>query len=235
MGYSDITVLNVALWQQTGLVTFNGPALLTDFAEYPDMLSYTEHAFLSAVTQDEPIGALAPAAEWTEELLDWGKKDDLQRGRRLTPSSGWTWLREGYAEGVLVGGCISSLQHLRGTRFWPDLDGAILFLETSEEKPVPATVDGILMDYENMGVFDSLAGLLFGRPMYYTDEEKQLLREVIATRTAAFDFPVVTDMDFGHTAPQLVLPIGCRARIDTRRHLVEVLARKIHEEVSFLN
>ena len=41
MGYSDITVLNVAIYGQTGLVTFNGPALMTDFAEYPVCLLYT--------------------------------------------------------------------------------------------------------------------------------------------------------------------------------------------------
>jgi muramoyltetrapeptide carboxypeptidase LdcA involved in peptidoglycan recycling len=45
------------------------------------------------------------------------------------------------------------MQHLRGTPYWPDLDGAILFLETSEEKPEPERVDGILMDYENIGMF----------------------------------------------------------------------------------
>jgi muramoyltetrapeptide carboxypeptidase len=28
MGYSDVTVLNVAIWEKTGLVTFNGPALM---------------------------------------------------------------------------------------------------------------------------------------------------------------------------------------------------------------
>ena len=38
MGYSDITVLNVAIWQRTGLVTFNGPALMTDFAEFVAIL-----------------------------------------------------------------------------------------------------------------------------------------------------------------------------------------------------
>ena len=45
------------------------------------------------------------------------------------------------------------MQHLRGTPYWPELDGAILFLETSEEKPSPQRVDGILTDYENMGTF----------------------------------------------------------------------------------
>jgi muramoyltetrapeptide carboxypeptidase LdcA involved in peptidoglycan recycling len=34
---------------------------------------------------------------------------------------------------------------------------------------------------------------------------------------------VVTDMDFGHTAPQFTLPIGCRARIDVPRRRFEIL------------
>ena len=42
-------------------------------------------------------------------------------------------------------------------------DERILFLETSEEKPSAARVDGILMDYENMGVLSKIRGLLFGR------------------------------------------------------------------------
>jgi len=60
------------------------------------------------------------------------------------------------------------LQHLRGTPYWPDWDGAILFFETSEEVPSPAEVDGILTDYENMGVSSQLRGMLVGRPMGYS-------------------------------------------------------------------
>ncbi|MBT8462197.1 MAG: LD-carboxypeptidase, partial [Gemmatimonadetes bacterium] len=99
----------------------------------------------------------------------------------------------------------------------------ILFLETSEEKPSPAQVDGILMDYDNMGVLDEISGLLVGRPMYYSDDEKAALREVIRERTARYSFPVVTDMDFGHTAPQFTLPIGVSARIDSDTEAFEVL------------
>ena len=225
MGYSDVTVLNVALWQQTGLITFNGPTLLTDFGEHPRMLEYTERWFRKLLCSAEVPGVLEPASAWTEEFLDWGSKADLARARELTASAGWTWLKpgRGRAEGRLIGGCIESLQHLRGTRFWPDFSGAILFLETSEEKPTPATVDGILMDYENMGVLSQLNGLLVGRPMLYTDEEKRALREVLLERTRAFDFPIVSDMDFGHTAPQLTLPIGVRARLDADTQRLELL------------
>src|SRR6185503_12986334 len=142
VGYSDITVLNVAIWQRTGLVTFNGPTLLTDFAEYPEMFDYTRGAFLRAVCEPQPLGPLASSPWWTEEFLDWRLKEDLQRGRRPSPSPGWTWLKGGVGEGILVGGCIESLQHLRGTSFWPDWNDAILFFETSEEAPSPEVVDG---------------------------------------------------------------------------------------------
>jgi muramoyltetrapeptide carboxypeptidase LdcA involved in peptidoglycan recycling len=99
----------------------------------------------------------------------------------------------------------------------------MLFIETSEMAPSPAEVDGLLMDYENMGVLHDIRGLLVGRPMRYTEQQRQQLRDVVLERTKNFAFPVVMDMDFGHTAPQFTLPIGCRARIDTRLEIFEIL------------
>ena len=133
MGFSDITVLNVAIWQRTGLVTFNGPALLTDFAEHPQMFGYTRSSFLRTACDPDPVGIVAPSPWWTEELLDWEQQQDLERPRRREPSAGWTWLQGEVGEGVLIGGCLESLQHLRGTPYWPRWDDAILFFETSED------------------------------------------------------------------------------------------------------
>ena len=223
MGFSDITVLNVAIWAKTGLVTFNGPALLTDFAEYPRMFEYTERSFLNTLYQPEPVGVIEPSTWWTEEFLDWSHKRDLERARHLEPTEGPVWLRQGFAEGPLIGGCIESLEHLRGTTFWPDFRDAILFLETSEAKPIPETVDAMLMDYQNMGVLEKIRGLLFGRPMRYSQSEKHELHQVLLDRSSAYEFPVVAELDFGHTAPQFVLPIGCRARVDTTKQSIEIL------------
>lgn len=220
LGFSDFTVLSVALWTTTGLVTFSGPSLMTEFADFPRMPEYSERALLQAICRAQPPGPLAPSEWWTEELLDWERQEDLTRPRTRQPSEGWTWLKEGQAEGRLIGGSLESLQHPRGTPYWPDApdwNEAILFLETTEEVPSPATVDGILMDYENMGVLQRLRGLLFGRPFGYTSEERRELREVILERTRRFDFPVIADMDFGHTSPMFTLPAGCRAAIDTAR------------------
>jgi muramoyltetrapeptide carboxypeptidase LdcA involved in peptidoglycan recycling len=223
LGFSDMTVLNVAIWQKTGLVTFNGPALLTDFAEYPQMLDYTATYFLKTVADARPVGAIEPAETWTEEFLDWGEKKDLERPRILEPSTGWVWLKPGTVEGRLIGGCLESLQHLRGTEYWPNWVGAILFFETGEEKPLPETVDGLLMGYYNMGVLAKLKGLLVGRPMGYSAAEKQMLHEIILERTRPFDFPVIAEMDFGHTSPQITLPIGCQARIETPARRFEII------------
>lgn len=223
MGYSDITVLNVAIWQRTGLTTMNGPTLLTDFAENPQMLEYSRSSVLNALCDPSPIGVVAHSPLWTEEFLDWGQRLDLERPRRLEPSGGWTWLKGEVGEGILIGGCLASLQHLRGTDYWPDWEDAILFFETSEEVPPPAEIDGVLMDYENMGVFDRLHGMIVGRPMGYSAAQKEQLRKIILERTAAYGFPIVTDMDFGHTSPQFVLPVGCRARIDVSNQRFEIL------------
>jgi muramoyltetrapeptide carboxypeptidase len=214
MGFSDITVLNVAISTMTGLVTFNGPSLMTDWAEFPDMPDYAERYVRRALTMAEPIGEIEPSPWWTDEFLDWSTQTDLIRPREQRPSEGWRWLRGGQTEGVLVGGCLESLEHLRGTRYWPDWDGKILFLETSEETPSPARVDAMLMDYENMGVFAQIRGLLFARPYGYDDEQRAELHDILRERTRNFTFPVVANMDFGHTTPIFTLPIGVRATID---------------------
>lgn len=223
LGFSDITVLNIAIWSQTGLVTFNGPTLLTDWAEYPDMPEFSREAALRMLCRARPFGNLPASQEWTEEFLDWQTGEDFTRRRTHLPSKGWHWVHGGRAEGPLIGGCLESLQHLRGTQYWPDLDGAILFVETSEECPSPEKVDGILMDYQNMGVLETLAGLMFARPYGMDLEQKNELWEVVSERTTQFGYPVVGNMDIGHTSPLLTLPIGCTTSMDGETGRVSIL------------
>ena len=102
----------------------------------PRMAEYTERYFLRAVATGEPVWEIEPATEWTEEFLDWSTQADSARPRAMRPSPGWGWLRGGVAEGPLLGGCLESLQHLRGTDSWPNWDGAIFFFETSDFSPL---------------------------------------------------------------------------------------------------
>ena len=82
-GYSDITLLHHAIFTQTGLQTFYGPAVITQFGEFPKTLDFTMAHFLHVLCRPKPIGPLPRSIEWTEEFLDWVEGADATRPRRL--------------------------------------------------------------------------------------------------------------------------------------------------------
>lgn len=97
MGYSDMTVLLLAIYKKCGFPTFYGPSVLNQFAD-PFLPDYTLDFFNKAVMLDEPIGEIYPSEFWTCEFLDWFEKKDLKRERNFFKNNGWEWLKEGKAE-----------------------------------------------------------------------------------------------------------------------------------------
>jgi muramoyltetrapeptide carboxypeptidase LdcA involved in peptidoglycan recycling len=222
-GYSDITVLHWAFLRHAGLATFHGPALVPELGEYPQVLPFTDRFLRAAWFGSEPI-VFEASEEWTDELLDWREKQDLTRPRELRPSEGWITVRGGVAEGWLLDGCLETVcWHLKGSAAWIDPADAVLFLETSEETPSPAHVDAYLTDLEQLGVFDAVAGLFFGRPYGYDEERAKVLWEVVAERTEAAAIPVLANVDLGHTDPMLTVPLGATARLDADARRLKLL------------
>jgi muramoyltetrapeptide carboxypeptidase len=220
-GYSDNTVLHWALIERAGLRTFYGPAFTLALAEYPGVLPYTDHHLRAAWFGDAPI-TFEAAPEWTDEILDFDRQLDLTRPRRLVRSEGWVALHDGIAEGPLIGGCLESIcWHLKGRDEWPDLSGAVLMLETSEEAPSPAHVDGYLTDLAHMGTFDDIVGLILARPAFYSPEDMDSLWRVVIEYTGAL--PVLANVDCGHTDPMLTLPLGAQVRLDAGARIFATL------------
>jgi muramoyltetrapeptide carboxypeptidase len=222
-GYSDVTVLHWALLRRAGLVTFYGPALLSELGEHPTVLADTDRWLRAAWFGDGPL-RFVPAEVWTDEFLDWDRRLDLTRPRQLRPSAGRVAIREGVAEGPLVGGCLETIcRHLRGSPAWLELRGALLFLETSEEVPTPEQVDEYFGELAQVGVFEQIAGLVLGRPYGYDREGTRRLEALAAARTQARGLPVLGDVECGHTDPMLTLPLGVRARLDATARTLETL------------
>ena len=220
VGYSDNTVLHWAIHQRTGLVTFYGPspvlALAEDGAgEGLHVMEYTDRYFRAALMDGDVLDYDAAPA-WTEEFLDFDKKLDVGRPRQVEPNPGWVVLREGEARGPLLGGCLETIAwHLKGSEWWLDFEGAVLFLETSEEAPSPAHVDGYLTDFEQLGVFDAVTGLVVGRPAYFAHDDVELLHHVMHERTRHAGIPVLANFDCGYTDPMATLPLGAEVHLDT--------------------
>jgi muramoyltetrapeptide carboxypeptidase len=123
-------------------------------------------------------------------------------------------VREGNAEGPVVAGNLTTLLAVAGTRFWPRLDGALLCLEDDDTADV-AILDRMLTQLRQLGAFEQVAGLAFGRFMRASDlGPGSPLDEVILDTTRGFDLPVAVDLDFGHTDPMFCLPWGVPARLE---------------------
>jgi muramoyltetrapeptide carboxypeptidase LdcA involved in peptidoglycan recycling len=133
----------------------------------------------------------------------------------------------------LIGGCIEVFDWARGTEIFPDdWQNAILFLETSEEAPPPEFVKRTLRVYAAMGMLKKVSGILFGRPggdvpIEKFDDYDQAILEVVNLEEGLTDLLIITNMDFGHTSPMLVLPYGLQAEIDFENKRFSILENAV--------
>ncbi len=204
IGYSDITALLVALFQETGVVTFHGP---TARASMP---AFARRHFERAVGVAAPGGTLEALPTPPDTLVP-------QRDRVVT-------LRGGIAEGILVGGNLTLLQCLIGTRFAPRLDGALLFLEDVGEEVY--RIDRMLAHLRMAGLLDRLAGAVIGRfsELGRRGADGALgLDEVLATYLEPLGVPVAHGFPIGHIDDQWTIPLGVRARLDAGAGTLELL------------
>ncbi len=227
MGFSDITTLLV-YGHQLGLVTYHGPSVMAGFAQAPHLPeAFTAHVRAMLFEPREQT-ELRPYEAYSGRYAEWGDPANASRLQSLHPNPGGFRVLQGrgVARGPLFGGCLEVLEFLKGTRFWPEpgfWSGRLFFVETSEEKPSPTQVRRWLRNYGVQGVFEKLSGLLWGRPYDASEPEKEELErvilDVVAGEFGQSELPILTRMDFGHTAPQLILPLGLQAEVDcdTRR------------------
>lgn len=235
MGYSD-TATQLLFVHQLGLVTFNGPAVMAGFAQSRSFPSLAAHV-RALLFEPTPTYDYLPFPQWVDGYADWNTSDDPTAVAELRPHDGWRWLNGSEpARGPLVGGCIEVLEFLKGSRYWSPEEwwnGRILFLETSEDEPTVEQVRYWLFNYGIQGVFDRISGLLFGRARGYSDERKGALDEaihsVVVDEFGATQMTIVTNMDFGHTDPQWILPLGVTAELDPRARTFKLLEPAVNE------
>ncbi len=228
LGYSDITILHYALAKKANLRTFYGPCLMTEFGEYPKILSYTLKYFQKASMNFEPIGKVEASKEWTDEFLDWFHKKDLERPRRLLRNEGYEWWKEGKVEGEIFGGTIPSINHLAGSEYWVDLTDKVFFIDIPEgETPggpySQAQLDSFFADLDNLKVFTQIKGLIIGRPYSYKKEDVEKLKDIIGQYTEDANYPILYNANIGHASPMITLPMGVKVRLDSITDRFEIL------------
>ncbi len=184
LGISDITVLLNAIYYKTGLVTFHGNDILWGFGKNPT--TYDKQEFKRRLIKNNP---------------------------EIKFNSEWVCVREGVAEGELIGGNLSCLNKLAGTEYFPNFGGKVLFLESFGGSSSPDEVEGELYHLKQLGVFEKIKGLWLG---HYSHESEITYEEIMARVVKGYSFPVLACDDFGHNTPNTIIPIGARAELDAK-------------------
>jgi muramoyltetrapeptide carboxypeptidase len=191
LGFSDLTSLQIYLWQRFQWITFYGPMLAAGLdvgAGRPK--GYHDRSLLAALQNTESGWAL-----------------DLQ-GEVLHP---------GDALGRVLGGCLTLLETAIGTQWDLQTDDAILVLEDRGMKPWQ--VDRALMHLKQARKLENVRGIVLGdfpecdAPV----EGSPTVRDVCQRILAPLGVPIVFNAPVGHTMrSMLTVPLGVKARLSAK-------------------
>ncbi|MCB0525333.1 MAG: LD-carboxypeptidase [Lewinellaceae bacterium] len=201
IGYSDVTALHLAFYQQCNLVTFHGPVAASDFPED------TLHHFQSVVMK----GAANHLIQADPENLS---------GTELKPFT----ISHGTAQGALTGGNLTLLAALTGTKFSPEFKNRIVFIEEVGEQPY--RIDRMLTQLLQGTDLSQAAGIALG--VFNECEPKPgspsfSLEDTLRNQLQNLNIPVVYGIPFGHVAHQATLPYGIQAELDADKQSLLLL------------
>ena len=193
-GYSDMTSLTNMITEKTGLVTFSATNFKTIATDETDF-SY-------------------------EEALNRFVDGSLEFG--INKSDKYKTIKEGIAEGELIGGNLCLTRGLVSGKYSINFENKILFLEELGYESSPEFVSSFLYHMKQNDVFDKIKGLWIGN--YEHESGISLEKMVIDVIGDEYKFPIIKSNNFGHTECKTVIPIGIKAKIDTNKDIkIELL------------
>ena len=202
MGYSDITSLLLAIYAQTGLITFHGPVGTSTWNDFTT--NYVKRILFNG----ESVVMENPASN-NENVT--------------TPICTQT-ITSGKAKGKLLGGNLSVLVAMVGSAYLPDWKETILFVEEIEEEVY--RVDRMLTQLKLAGILDRISGFIFGQCTNCDpkDREKSLtLTQVLREHIQPLGIPAWYGSAIGHIKDKFTLPIGIEVEIDADAGTIKML------------
>lgn len=185
-GYSDITAISNVIYAQTGLITFNGPNFKS----------------LSSWEEENDYASKQLIKRFQDKDIHLGTNDDE-----------YITIKEGVAQGELVGGNLSLTTRLVAGKYKLDFQDKILLIEELAYESNPNFVNHYLYYMKQNGVFDVIKGIWVGN---YEHESGIALEKILLdVLDNEYDFPIIKSNNFGHCQRKTVIPIGTKARIDT--------------------
>lgn len=225
VGHSDVTSILLAINEKCGFPTFYGPNLVTSFSHKTYYQDCALNSFLNIINHSESYTILKPEY-YTVESPNWYTTEEefnknLENEKAILNE--WKTVVPGVTKGRLIGGNTDNFTLLYGNHYCSEVqDGDILFLENINEEA--DFFERAISSLYIHGIFDKISGLILGKPKGYKDigsgkSEIDILFEIVGNPK----FPVLADVDCGHTVPIITLPIGAEIKMDTVKKEITVL------------
>jgi len=238
LGYSDNTNLHLLLWN-LGLVSYHGSSVMVELARPGRLNPLTRQSLHRALFTRDTCILEQPGEYNDQEQHNWDDPATLAAEPAMAPAGPWSWHGPAVnVTGPAFGGSLEIIDfHLRTGRYLlPDdsYDGAILFLETSEELPPASYVYRVLMCMGERGLLQRFAAIVWARPKAWAFDQPNDLaaksryttsqRDAVLAAAAEYHpgAPVVFGADFGHTDPQHVIPSGGAVTVDGQTQQIQV-------------
>ena len=224
VGYSDITVLHAHVHQlgfrslhaampvqfpKAGIITLSTGTDVSAKRPEVDLPLQRSEADTSP-QRPEAGGVPAHWRAWLNQLMASDQEEALD-WNNFPWSSRCHIARAGALDGILIGGNLSVLYSLLGSRSFPDLKGKVLFLEDVDEYLYH--IDRMMMALKRAGMFEELGGLLIGDFTGMKDHSipfGSTWEEIILDAVATYQYPVVFGVPAGHGEENWPLEMGIR-------------------------
>ena len=216
IGYSDITVLSNAIFAKTGLIAYSGPSFSTlGMEETKGIVSYITEYFIKCLTNDSPYQIN-------------NSKYFSERKIKARKNKGYEVIQEGNATGTIIGGNLCSLNLLQGTEYMPSLKNSILFIEEDDfgGKLTPEEFSRNLTSLLQTKESKFIRGIVLGRFQDGAGMTVKKMKHIMKDKQISKSIPIIYNVDFGHTTPMIIFPIGGRARIEAKGKTVQITILK---------
>ena len=124
--------------------------------------------------------------------------------------------------GVLYGGHLSTIRNLLCTKWEPNLNSSILFLE--EAFSDISLIDSTLTYLNYCGGLEKINGLIFGKLELCSESNYDVIEhfeDIILRNCQDYSFPIICDALIGHTDEKVTLPIGAKVTLSlTQRNII---------------
>lgn len=210
-GYSDITAIGTAISTQTGMITYSGPHFSS--FQMKKAQEYQTNFFTQCLMQDAQF-ELEPSEQWSDDA--WY----LDQENRVFEETAWKTYTEGTASGKLWGGNLCTLNLLQGTKYMPEIENAILFVE-DDEMTIPETFARDLTSLLQNA--QSIKALVIGRFQRASKITEEQLLFILDKHPLLKEIPVLYDVDFGHTQPMFTFPLGGEVQVDASNGVLKLV------------